>query len=128
MHLVENQNDILKNIELLDSYLGRGNESEKEFALALIKKGTCFLAVKYNNSYKFYPSRFVGYKDNSMDSHLNNEYKDGKETNPAISNILRDKPVTNLELEKEYKKYCEELGFVANQKGSFGVERKYWEL
>lgn len=128
MFLVRNKNEILKNIMLLDNYVTQGIENQKEFALSLIKKGTCFIAMRKNNSYKFYPSRFVGYVDNNMDAHLNNDLKDGKETNPAISNILGSKPTFDLQLEKAYKKYCEELGFFPNQKGSFGVERKFWLL
>jgi phosphatidylglycerol:prolipoprotein diacylglycerol transferase len=54
--------------------------------------------------------------------------KDGKETNPAISFVLNQKAAPNTELEKEYRTYCERLGFIANEKGSFGVKRKYWKL
>jgi len=78
--------------------------------------------------YKFYPSRFLGYVDNNMDAHVNNDDKDGRKTNPKISVILGTKPVFNLELEEAYVRYCEQLGFKANKKGSFGVERKYWLL
>lgn len=35
--------------------------------------------------------------------------------------VIRDKK----ELEKAYKSYCEGLGVVPNNKGTFGVERKY---
>ena len=61
-----------------------------------------------------------------MESHQNNDYKNGRETNPAISMILSMKPKSNPEIEKIYRDYCESLGFVANERGSFGVERKYW--
>ncbi|ADK16307.1 hypothetical protein [Clostridium ljungdahlii] len=128
LNLVKNKNEILTNGTLLDTYISKGSEQEKEFALALIKKGTCFIAIKKGSSYKFYPSRFIGYADNNMDAHLNNKNKDGRETNPAISDILDCKPAFNLELEKEYERYCKQLGFSANEKGSFGVERKYWLL
>ena len=63
-----------------------------------------------------------------MDKHQNNESKDGKVTNPAISKILGTKPEPNLEYEKDYKEYCKSLGIVPREKGAFGVERKYWEL
>lgn len=126
MYLVENKSDIMKNIKVIDNYLSKGSEEEKEFALLLIKRGTCFVALQKDNGYVFYPSRFVGYKDNNMDAHLNNESKDGRETNPALSEMLGSKPVFNRELEGEYRNYCESLGFVANEKGAFGVERKYW--
>ncbi|HEY8804974.1 MAG TPA: hypothetical protein VIM42_07740 [Clostridium sp.] len=59
--------------------------------------------MKNDSHYKFYPSRFIGYVDNNIDEHLNNVYKDGKETNPAISEILGCRPAFELKLEKEYK-------------------------
>lgn len=62
-----------------------------------------------SGAYKFYPSRFIGYADNSMDAHLNNVEKDGKETNPAISKILGAKPSINSILNQEYARYCEAL-------------------
>ncbi len=49
-------------------------------------------------------------------------------TNPSISAITEYKPIPSGDLEKAYHKYCDELGFTANERGTFGVERKYWEL
>lgn len=83
---------------------------------------------KQDESYKFYPSRFIGYTKNNMEAHLDNNQKHGGETNWVISGILGSKPMHDLELEKIYKEYCESLGFIANEKGSFGVERKYWDI
>ena len=128
MRSVQTEKEILDNMELLDKYLSQKTESTYSFALGLIKRGTCFIANKTENGYCFYPSRFVGYANNSMDRHLNNPYKDGRETNPAISFVLDQKLMQDLELEKEYRKYCERLGFVANEKGNFGVQRKYWKI
>ncbi len=42
--------------------------------------------------------------------------------------ILGSKPASNPVLDNLYREYCELLGFVANEKGTFGVERKYWEV
>lgn len=63
-----------------------------------------------------------------MDNHLNNDKKDGRDTNSAISSILGHKPNPNEFLNSEYVRYCEGLGFIARDKGSFGVERKFWDL
>lgn len=128
MRTVENLNELKANIKTLDKYLNSKTDPEYGFGLGLVKKGTCFIVVKENGTYKFYPSRFIGYVGNSMDAHLNNENKDGKETNPAISEILGSKPIANPVLENLYHEYCESLGFVSNERGSFGVERKYWEV
>lgn len=128
MRTVENLKELQANIKTLDKYTNLKKDPEHGFGLGLVKKGTCFVAVKENGTYKFYPSRFIGYVNNSMDAHLNNEYKDGKETNPAISIILGSTPTPNPDLDNLYREYCESLGFIANEKGSFGVERKYWEV
>ena len=88
MKIVSNFNELITNSQTLDGYLRSQVDPEYDFALNLIKKGTCFVAVGVSGAYKFYPSRFIGYADNSMDAHLNNVEKDGKETNPAISKIL----------------------------------------
>ena len=84
------------------------------------------MALPENGTYKFYPSRFIGYFGNSMNAHQNNNRRDGRTTNPAISAVLGMNPNANPEFDKAYKDYCETLGFTANERGSFGVERKYW--
>lgn len=128
MKTIQSLSELKANLQKIDEYLVSGKDPECSFAIDLVKKGTCFVVIRTNDSYKFYPSRFVGYTRNSMDAHLKNENKDGGETNPAISNILGGKPLPCAELDKYYKEYCEFLGFIANNKGSFGVERKYWDV
>lgn len=128
MRTVNNKEELRANIDLLQRYLSDKTEPFYYFALNLIKKGTCFVVVKVKGNYCFYPSRFVGYYNNHMDAHLNNTKKDGRETNPAISNILGGNPEVDVMLDKHYREYCETLGFIPNDKGSFGVERKYWSV
>lgn len=128
VRVVRDKKELKINMDMLDKYIQSKKDPEYTLALSLIKKGTCFIAVKENDMYRFYPSRFTGYAYNTMDLHQNNDTKDGKETNPTITSIIGYKPIVNKELENEYKKYCDKLGFTANNKGSFGVERKYWLL
>lgn len=112
----------------LDQYLDHKREAEYSFALSLIKKGICFVAVNVGGKYRFYPSRFIGYVDNTMNKHLENVEKNGIDTNAAISKAVKQKAVFDLELEKAYQDYCMQLGFNASEKGAFGVERKYWRI
>ena len=98
MRTVRNLNELGANIQKIDEYLAAAKDPEHSFAIDLIKKGICFVVVKVNDSYKFYPSRFLGYAFNSMEAHLDNELKDGRETNPVISEILGNKPMPNFEL------------------------------
>lgn len=121
--------ELRDNCEVLDSYLESRKDPEYSFALNLIRRGTCFVAIQRKGAYRFYPSRFVGYKENSMSKHENNEWKDGKETNPAIGNLLGvGTPIPNATLDLAYKDYCRKLGFEPQDKGAFGVEHKFWEI
>lgn len=126
MELIEKIEDIEENIQTIDNYLSNKTDGEYSFALDLIKRGTCFVVKKEGDTYKFYPSRFIGYKNNTMDKHMNSMTKDGRETNPQISKILHQTLEKNI-FEKEYQEYCKQLGFEHREKGTFGVERKYWK-
>lgn len=50
------------NILTIDTYLEQKTDPEYNFALERIKLGTCFFAIKKENGYRFYPSRFIVYK------------------------------------------------------------------
>ncbi|MDI9519785.1 MAG: hypothetical protein QM308_01305 [Bacillota bacterium] len=128
-HLVSELSELLKNFQTLDGYLNLKVDPEYTYAINLIKRGICFVAVKDSNSYKFYPSKFSGYSGNSMYNHEKNLcYRNGRETNKAIERIMGSKPSNNPALEREYIKYCESLGFETREKGTFGVGRKFWLL
>ena len=109
IELVESKEDIKYNIKVIDKYLSDKVDPEYSFALNLIKRGICFVADDSSGQTRFYPSRFLGYATNSMDMHQNNDQKDGRVTNPAITEILGSKPEPNSELEKAYTEYCEYL-------------------
>jgi hypothetical protein len=126
MKTIINIGELKANIALLEKYLDSKTDPEYSFAINLVKNGICFVVVQNNAGYKFFPSRFIGYANNSMNKHINNEDKDGKETNPVISRLLGGTPKPNLDYERLYREYCESLGFISNNRGSYGVERKYW--
>jgi len=124
MDVINNLSELKINIDTIEGYLKNGGV-EKNFAIGLIKRGTCFVVYKIGNQFKFSPSRFLGYKENTMLKHEHNYAKDGRITNPAIIKILKKDFLPNNELDIEYQKYCHSLGFVPKIKGSFGVQRKY---
>lgn len=126
--LVKSIEDIKYNMQVIDSYLNEGVDPEYTYALNLIKRGICFVVDDSSGRNKFYPSRFIGYTLNSRDKHDSNTRKDGKVTNPVISRIIGTKPEASQELEKEYRQYCEYLGIVAREAGTYGVQRKFWKL
>ena len=126
MKTISSIQDIISNANVIDRYIKSRKDPEYEFGLNLIKNGTCFVSLKIDGKYRFYPSRFLGYKGNSMDNHINNEFKDGKETNRAINKVQKNKPSHNPMLNREYEDYCNELGLVAREKLPFGNSRKFW--
>ena len=128
MEWVRSIAEIQNNMKVLDGYLDKKHEPEYSFSLCLLKKGICFIAVHTKKGYRFYPSRFIGYANNDMNKYLENEEKNGIDTNRAIVKVLNQKAVFDLTLEKAYQEYCAQLGFVANERGAFGAIRKYWSL
>jgi hypothetical protein len=123
--LVQSWNDILSNIQILEAYRYSKNNEDVKFYNDLVKRGTCFVATKTEENLVFAPSRFIGYLKNNRKKHITNESKDGRVTNPAIETILESKFRVDEGLERAYRSFCLSLGFAANEKGSFGVTRKY---
>ncbi len=103
------------------------DEYNRQETINLVKRGTCFIAYEIEKELRFAPSRFIGYKSNKIDRHLN-AYKDGRETNKAINDVLGSKPIPNDSLNKKYISYCRSLGIEPNETGAFGVQRKFWTL
>ena len=128
MDVVKSMDEIRINMKTMDSYLIKADNPEYIYALSLISKGICFVADDSTGKFRFYPSRFIGYVNNTMSKHECNSSKDGRVTNPAISKVLNQKPEADSEMEIAYKEYCKSLGIQVKEKGSFGVSRKYWKL
>lgn len=123
--LVNNIEQLVVNLQTVESYLVRDNERQK--AYDLIQKGICFVAYNLAGELKFAPSRFIGYINNNLEMHANNDI-DGRETNIAISMILGNDPVADIILDKKYQEYCASLNINSRSTGSFGIERKFWML
>jgi hypothetical protein len=128
MELVSNWEDIRDNLETLARYRASTDSGETDFYRELILRGICFVVYEKDGDILWGPSRFVGYKRNTLSSHIANENKDGRDTNPAISSIIGHLPESNKALEESYQKHCRSLGLEPREKGQFGVERKYWSV
>jgi len=128
METIHRLEELHENLTTLEEYMQSNDPVEKAFYIDLIKRGICFVAYKRRGRYLFAPSRFVGYKHNTRHAHLHNDTKDGRKTNPAISNVLHSECKRGKELNRLYERFCSELGFVAKETGSFGVARKFWEI
>ena len=64
---IETRTDVIKNIYTLYSYT-LSDENEREWALERFMKGKCFIVEPFGNTLMFSPSRFSGYKDNTLSS------------------------------------------------------------
>lgn len=126
MQLVTNLFQILANVRILEAQRLGTQTGDSDTYLTLIKRGTCFLPYSTRGGLAFAPSRFIGYKRNSIAKHGANETRDGRLTNGAINGILGQQPVTDATLEAEYLRFCVRIGFTPSQTGTFGVRRKYW--
>jgi len=133
--LISNKKELLRNVMTLDGYLKKTNNKECGYAKALVKKGKCFVVVSSSDGYSFYPSRFMGYVDNTMEKHekmgafkkiTGKTTRDGKETTPEISQFLGDlikKDDTQWNVfEIAYINFCKKIGITPDKK-----ERKFWQ-
>jgi hypothetical protein len=87
--VISSIDDLIKNIQTLESYRISQNPDEKKFYSYLYSRGKTFLLIRKNGEIFFRSSKFIGYKNNSMD--LYNRYKwhpvrtmTGVETNGVI--------------------------------------------
>lgn len=126
MDLVSNRDQIWQNIEELERLREMNEERGHRDYLSLIRRGTCFVPYKSGRGLAFAPSRFIGYVENTLSKHAANDCKDGRKTNPAITDLLGYPPVEDAELDEKYRAFCESLGFEARPTGNFGAPRKFW--
>ena len=101
--LVKNISDIRENI----GYMRAKIENKDTYVMSLLKNGRCFI---YDGE-GFYPSRFIGYKRNTLEDHKI-EHGDGRDTNKEIEKILNKKFVANHYLEHTYKEWIKSLGLI----------------
>ena len=106
---IENRIDVVKNIYTLYSYIKSESEEEKKWALQRFKQGKWYVVEIFGNSLLFAPSRFVGYKNNTIEKHTVN-HGDGTETNNYFRNLKLYKESTDEYLSTEFKKFMNALG------------------
>jgi hypothetical protein len=87
--LVEKHLEVLANIKELVSYRDSVNISQKEYYKERIKKGKVFVVEILNGNIEFTPSKFVGYKNNTMENHkkLQSIERDGRDTDAQLVNL-----------------------------------------
>lgn len=124
--LVTKWKEVLTNIKILER--ARVSKPSDEFGAYadLIKKGTCFVVYGSHERIGFAPSKFVGYASNKLSEHSDKQHRDGRETNRALRAIIGRAPESNRVVDSMYRRFCSDLGFQPNKKGTFGAPRKFW--
>ena len=138
MELVKNVKEIIENAKRFDYYIECGNSDEKEFSINCIAWGKCFVVIKEINSYKFYPSKYIGYKDNSASGYYDayysaqplvgeGKYRDGAYftfdccmSYLAITKVLGCNCVKVYSMSDKFIEYCNKYGLKGSEK------RKFW--
>ena len=82
--VIDTKSQLISNLDRVECYLSSVNEELYNAMAQYIARGRVFVTYIVDGKYHFAPSRFVGYKDNTLVKHQNNEEKDGRITTPAI--------------------------------------------
>lgn len=115
MDLIENKEQIIDNCKYLIKNINDINVKK------IINYGRCFLKCTYNNKIYFFPSKFIGYKNNTIE-----KYEEAKELH-AIAVNLKDNSTkrifdggrTNTEIQKYFNKNFEENSILYNEYENF---------
>lgn len=123
MDFVKSIDDIVDNLQKLESYLKSSNAKEREFALDQVKNGITILIYKVEGKNHYAPLRFNAYRNNSMESHPMEDQNDAREMNGALEKLLKGKAWFLQKKEEEYLAYCKTLGLDVPKN-----ERTYWRV
>lgn len=105
---IENRMDVVKNIYTLYSYAHSVKPETRDWAVERYSLGQCYVVESFGGTLLFAPSRFVGYKDNTVEKHSLNP-GDGRDTNRKLLEL-------KLYKEAPDKEMCD---FLAEQFDSF---------
>lgn len=100
---------------------------------ARIKQHPAWYAIRgESGDWMFGPSKFIGYRESRADSYLSNyNRKDGKETEPALSNWFEQVSVGTAlgrELRDAFIRFAETFGKSPNARWRISVPREYLNL
>ena len=121
MDFVKDIKDLLNNAITLDTYIASNEIEIRNFAIDIIRHGHCFMFTDKKDGTHFYPSRFMGYLNDTKEKYEESKREkknlekrpdtvDGRKTNSVITSILHCPLHKDFELEKKFFAYCELLG------------------
>ena len=114
---IESRDDVIQNINTLYSYLDNGDNDETyRWAASRMKNGRMYVVEIIDSHICFGPSRFVGYKENTIEKHQEN-HGDGNRTNDILKEFyikVEDNRLDSV-FQKELAKY-----------DIYAGSKKYW--
>ena len=66
MNFVQTLDNVIANLYVLEGYRKGSNAMERDFAHDMVRRGKTILVYKLNGADHFAPSRFCGYKNNTI--------------------------------------------------------------
>lgn len=110
MKFVRNLREIEANAFYLADLI-HGDSENRPAAVELVGKGRAFLPFIYDGKIAFSPSKFIGYRSNSLETHMSERSgRDGKDTNREINRILGTRYVEDEALHDALEEYCDLIG------------------
>ncbi len=125
LEFVSNLDELRRNLWTLEHYRCSVNSREQAFHNRLLRQGGCFLAWNGNDgALRFAPSRFIGYRHNSIENCK--AHAGAMNTRQAInilSCLLGMTPRPNAKLEFAYHRFCANAGIQADNASR---TRRFW--
>ena len=114
---VESREDVVQNIKTLYLYLNDSKNKERYlWAQQIFKNGRIYVVEIIDSHVCFAPSRFVGYKENTIEKHQSN-HGDGGLTNNKLEQFYQE--VEDNRLDKLFQKELSKYDLSA-------ASKKYW--
>lgn len=123
METIQSLEEIAANILEFDRYRESSVSHERDFFAERLRLGKIFGHMIVRGHSIFGPSRFIGYKKNTMAKHVAFEWKNGGVTTQRITTILGRDHRFNDRVEQAYRDLCDEVGV----KPAF-KNRTYWVI
>ena len=120
MELVGSAEDIRNNLVAFDQALMEEDDASG-FYHELVRGGWNFISYQVEREWRFAPSRYIGYKNNSEKRHEQNRDKDGGKTDVAISRALDHDQKPNKKRSGQFHKFAKRLYIKPHDK-----ERRFW--
>ncbi|MCQ2117825.1 MAG: AAA family ATPase [Bacteroidales bacterium] len=114
---ITSKEDVVENIKTLYGYLDNTDDADTyKWASGILKNGKIYVVEVIDSKLYFAPSRFVGYRNNTAEKHMEN-LGDGKQTNDKLVDYYQK--VQDERLDAAFQSVLEQYGLSSGDK-------KYW--